>query len=48
MELLLAHGADVTIKNNVSNSDSNDMIRLIVGDYPCCYDDVDVVYVVYY
>jgi len=26
MELLLAHGADVTVKDNVSNSDSNDII----------------------
>jgi len=25
MGLLLAHGADVTIENNVSNSDSNDI-----------------------
>jgi len=26
MELLLAHGADVNIKNNVSNRGSNDII----------------------
>jgi len=69
MELLLAHGADVNVKNDVSNSDSNDiiwylhydyvknkvnnrdsddMIWVKVGDYACCCDDADVVYVVYY
>jgi len=26
MELLLAHGADVNIKNNASDSDNNDII----------------------